>query len=193
MKRIAVIAFSDGNVSEGIRRLAALNPGAHLLLPWSGLPQFSSSIKEVVKEEKLKYRLFTDGIPSNSDAFENDSLQVTLCKKPNLEILREITPEDTVAIVWDDSSDVLHVAQSLEDMAVDIWNVKDGLEMIQVDFDDDDDESDLLYEEMQEAMSNFIEAFAVYITNGVLNTLSKAVEERLREDMGKKDIDPLGK
>jgi hypothetical protein len=70
------------------------------------------------------------------------------------------------------------------------WNIEDGLELIEVEFDDE--ESDLLYEEMQEALSNFIESFANYITSGVLDTLSKAVEDRLREDMGKKDIDPFG-
>jgi hypothetical protein len=94
--------------------------------------------------------------------------------------------------VWEDSLEAHLALHAVEDFAIETWNIENGLEVIEVEFDDDS-ESDLLFEEMQEALSTFIEAFATYITSGVLDTLSQAVEQRLKEDMGKKDFNPFDK
>ena len=48
-----------------------------------------------------------------------------------------------------------------------------------------------LYEEMQEALSAFIESFATYITAGVLDVLTKTIEAKLMEDADKRDINPF--
>lgn len=192
MKRIIVMPFKDGDVNEGMRRLIQLNKDAIVVFPVMELPQFRTSITKVLEETGVKYHLFfTDG----SDGIDNLVLKahdITMCLNPLKELTREITADDVLAMVWEDSIEAHLVLHAVEDLAIETWNVDDGLEPVEVDFDDDD-ESDMLYEEMQEAMSNFIEAFATYITNGILNTLSKAVEERLREDMGKKDINPFDK
>ena len=192
MKRIIVMPFKDGDVNEGMRRLIQLNKDAIVVFPVMELPQFRTSITKVLEETGVKYHLFfTDG----SEEIDNLVLKahdITMCLNPLKELTREITADDVLAMVWEDSIEAHLVLHAVEDLAIETWNVDDGLEPVEVDFDDDD-ESDMLYEEMQEAMSNFIEAFATYITNGILNTLSKAVEERLREDMGKKDINPFDK
>jgi hypothetical protein len=192
MKRIVVMPFKDGNVKEGMRRLIQLNKDAVVMFPVMDLPQFTTSMTQVLEETSAKYHLFfTDG----SDGIDNLVLKahdITMCLSPMKEMTREITAEDVLAMVWEDSIEAHLVLHAVEDLAIEAWNIDDGLEPIEVEFDDDD-ESDMLYEEMQEALSVFIEAFATYITNGVLNTLAKAVEERLREDLGKKDIDPFEK
>ena len=190
MKRIIVLPFKDGDVKDGLRRLIQLNKDATVVFPFTELPKFTKSLTKVLEETNVKYHLFfTDG----NDAIDNLVLRahdITMCLNPMKEITREITSEDVLAMVWEDSIEAHLVLHAVEDLAIESWNIDDGLEPIEVEFSDDD-ESDMLYEEMQEALSSFIEAFATYITNGVLNTLSKAVEERLREDMGKKDIDPF--
>ena len=192
MKRIIVLPFKDGDVKDGMRRLIQLNPDAVILFPVMDLPEFTSSLTKIIEETNAKYHLFfTDG-SNGVDQLVLKAHDITLCLNPLKEIIREVTADDVLAMVWEDSIEAHLTLHAVEDLAVETWNIEDGLEPIEVDFDDDD-ESDMLYEEMQEAMSNFIEAFATYITNGILNTLSKAVEERLREDMGKKDIDPFGK
>jgi hypothetical protein len=194
MKRIAILAFSDGDVYDGLRRLIALNPGAKLLIPWTGLPKFTESVQKVLTEYdlKVKYSLYADQLVGGDNYHVNNAVEVLIHKKPNLEIARTVTSEDIVAIVWDDSEHSKIAVQSFEDLAVEIWNINEGLEVIEVDYDlDEDEESDMLYEEMQETLSNFIEAFSMYIMHGVVNTLSKAVEERLREDADKKDINPF--
>ena len=192
MKRIVVLPFKDGDIKEGMRRLIQLNKDAVILFPVMDLPVFRASMTNIIEETGVKYHLFfTDG----SDGIDDLVLKahdITMCGNPLREMTREITAEDVLAMVWEDSIEAHLVLHAVEDLAVETWNIDNGLEPIEVEFDDDD-ESDMLYEEMQEAMSNFIEAFATYITNGVLTTLSKAVEERLREDMGKKDINPFDK
>lgn len=192
MKRIIVMPFKDGNVKDGMRRLIQLNKDAIVLFPVVDFPEFKVSMTSVLQETGSKYHLFfTDGSDSIDDLVLK-AHDITMCLNPLKEMVREITADDVLAMVWEDSIEAHLTLHAVEDLAIEAWNIDDGLEPIEVDFDDDD-ESDMLYEEMQEAMSNFIEAFATYITNGILNTLSKAVEERLREDMGKKDINPFDK
>lgn len=191
MKRIIVLPFKDGNVSEGLRRLIQLNNNAVVVFPVMDLPEFTSSAMKALEETGAKYHLFfTDG-SENIDNLVLKAHDITMCGNPMKEIVREITSDDVLGLVWEDSIEAHLTLHAVEDLAVETWNIEDGLEVIEVDLDED--ESDLLYEEMQEALTNFIEAFATYLTNGILETIANAVEERLREDMGKKDIDPFGK
>lgn len=192
MKRIVVLPFKDGDVNEGMRRLIQLNKDAIVLFPVIDLPAFRKSMTTVLEETNSKYHLFfTDG-NDDIDDLVLKAHDITMCLNPLKELTREITADDILAMVWEESIEAHLVLHSVEDLAIETWNIEDGLEAIEVEFDDDD-ESDMLYEEMQEAMSNFIEAFATYITDGVLKTLSKAVQERLKEDEGKKDINPFDK
>lgn len=193
MKRILVLPFKDANVKEGLRRLIQLNPGAKVIMPVaSSLPMFSSSSAETVVEANTKYHLFfTDG----DDGIDNlilNAEDITMCTNPIKEILREVTSEDVLALVWDESIEAHMALHAVEDFAIETWNIEEGLEPIEVNFDDDSD-TDVLYEEMQEALTNFIEAFASYITAGVLDVLAQSLEAKLREDEGKKDINPFDK
>lgn len=190
MKRIVVLPFKDGNVKEGMRRLIQLNPEAVVIFPVMEIPMFNESMAAVLEETGAKFHLFfTDG-SDGIDSLVLKAEDITMCMNPLKEILREITSEDVLALVWQDSIEAHLALHAVEDLAIETWNIEDGLEPIEVNLDEDD-ESDALYEEMQDALSTFIEAFASYITNGVLNTLAKAVEERIREDFGKKDINPF--
>ena len=190
MKRILVLPFKDGNVEEGLRRLIQLNKDAIVVLPIiADYPDFILSSAKALQDTKAKYHLFfSDG--DNADVLALGAHDLTLCSNPLKEILREVTSEDVMALVWEESIEAHLALHAVEDFAIETWNIEDGLEVIEVEIDEDD-ESDMLYQEMQEALSNFIEAFAIYIQDGVLNTISKGVEERLREDIDKKDFKPF--
>lgn len=189
MKRIIILPFKDGNVEDGLRRLIQLNPETLLLFPVMDLPEYKQSITKIIKDTQVKYHIFFTDSSEGIDDLLLHAEDITMCTNPLKEILREITSEDVLGVVWEDSIEAHLALHALEDLAIETWNVEDGLEAIQLDLDDS--ESDILYEEMQDALSTFIEAFATYITNGVLETLSKAVEERINEDLGKKDINPF--
>ncbi len=193
MKRIIVLPFKDANVEEGLRRLVQLNPGATVVLPVApALPEFTASSMQVLTEAKAKYHLFfTDG-DEGIDSLILNAEDITMCSNPLKEITREITADDVLAMVWDESIEAHLTLHAVEDLAVETWNIEDGLEVIEVDFDDEDD-TDVLYEEMQEALSTFIESFATYLTAGVLDVLSKTIEAKIKEDEGKKGISPFDK
>lgn len=193
MKRIIVLPFKDADVTDGLRRLIQLNPGTTVVLPVAPpLTEFTSSSMQVLTEAKCKYHLFfTDG-DEGIDSLILNAEDITMCGNPLKEILREITPDDVLAMVWDESIEAHLALHAVEDLAVETWNIEDGLEVIEVDFDDEDD-TDVLYEEMQEALSTFIEAFATYLTAGVLDVLSKTIEAKIKEDEGKKGISPFDK
>lgn len=190
MKRIITLSFKDGDVYEGLRRLIALNPEATVVLPMTNLPMFSKTAMKAITEAKAKYHLFfTDGT-ENIDKLVLKAEDITVCTNPIREVLREVTSEDILAMVWDDSVEAHMALHSVEDFAIETWNIEDGLDVIEVDYDDEN-ESDLLYQDMQEKLSEFIEAFSEYIMNGVLEVLTKAVQERLQEEEGKREIRPF--
>lgn len=193
MKRIVVLPFKDADVQEGLRRLIQLNPGTTVVLPVApALSVFTASSLQVLTETKANYHLFfTDGDEGIDNLILN-AQDITMCNNPMKEILREITSEDVLAMVWDESIEAHLALHAVEDFAIETWNIEEGLEVIEVDFDEDDD-TDILYEEMQESLSNFIEAFATYLTAGVLDVLSKTIEAKIKEDEGKRGINPFDK
>ena len=77
---------------------------------------------------------------------------------------------------------------SVEDYGIDIWDITDGLEPIEMDHGTSDD----LYEEMQEALTNFVDVFTAYITAGILETMTKTIESLIRNQTDGKDINPFG-
>lgn len=58
MKRIILIAFKDGNVEEGLRRLIQLNPDSLIVIPVVSHPNFMDSAMKTIKQTKSKYHLF---------------------------------------------------------------------------------------------------------------------------------------
>jgi len=193
MKRLLVLPFKDADVTDGLRRLLQLNPGITVVLPVvPDFPEFTKSSSQVLSDTKSKYHLFfTDG-DEGIDSIILNAHDITMCGNPTKEILREVTSEDILAMVWEECIEAHLTLHAVEDLAVETWNIEDGLDVVEVDFDDEDD-TDVLYEEMQEALSTFIEAFATYITAGVLDVITKTIEAKIKEDEGKKDINPFNK
>lgn len=189
MKRIIVLPFKDGDAYEGLRRLIALNSDAVVVLPVMDLPKFTKTAMKAITETEAKYHLFFADNNEDIDKLILKAHDITVCGNPLREILREVTSDDILAMVWTDSIEAHLALHAVEDFAVETWNIEDGLDFIEVD--DDEDDSDMLYQEMQEKLSEFIEAFSEYIMNGVLGVLTKAVQERLEEEEGTKEIRPF--
>jgi len=185
--------FKDADVSEGLRRLIQLHPNSVVILPViADFPEFVKSSSQILTDTKAKYHLFfTDGDEGIDNLILN-AHDITMCNNPTKEIIREVTSEDVLAMVWEECIEAHLTLHAVEDLAIETWNIEDGLEVVEVDFDDEDN-TDILYEEMQEALSNFIEAFATYLTAGVLDVLSKTIEAKLKEDEGKRGINPFDK
>ena len=113
-----------------------------------------------------------------------------LCSNPIQEITNQLRPEDVLAIVWDDSPEAHLVIHSLEDFALETWNIEDGLEPIEIDYNDDADTEDL-YDQMSAQMHLFVDSLAAYLVSAVVDALTESLAQRIAEDEGKKDISPF--
>jgi hypothetical protein len=101
-----------------------------------------------------------------------------------------ITPDDILAMAWDDSDEAHMVIHSLEDFGLEMWNIKGTLNAIEMDYTEDTTEE--LFDAMQESLTSFIEVFSAYIASSVLDTLMDTITARLEEELGSKDINPFG-
>ena len=101
-----------------------------------------------------------------------------------------ITPDDILAMAWDDSDEAHMTLHSLEDFGLEMWNIKGTLNPIEMDYTEDTTEE--LFDAMQESLVGFIDVFAAYIASSVLDTLMDTITERLEQELGTKDINPFG-
>lgn len=189
MKRIVVVGFKDVNVAEGFSRLVQIHPDATIVIPVLDNPVFIRSIVQVTKSHDMKYHLYFSegGIDIDEWAISADDL--TICSNPVKEVVKSVTSEDVIAFAWDDGIESHVVLHAVEDFGVETWNIDGGLDVIEIDHDESD--SDTLYQDMQEKLSEFIESFSTYIMAGILDTMTEALFQKFKEDEKKKDIDPF--
>ena len=189
MTRIVVISFNDNDVTTGLQALLIKHPDSSLMIPVTDDRNFVISAVNAAKSAKAKYHLFFSDTDDFVDKLVLESEDITVCSNPIREILREITPDDVLAISWDDSVEAHMALHSVEDYGIETWDVSDGLSAIELDQETTDD----LFEEMQEALSNFIEVFGAYITAGILQNLDKTLLALIMENEAHKDVDPFDK
>ena len=185
MKRIMVFGFDGTDVSKGLKELIQKNPGASVFIPVMDNFKFAESAVRTAKEENAKYQIYFSDAGDEVDQMILGADDITVCVNPVKEILREITSEDVVAVVWDDSVEAHLVLHAVEDYGVETWDISDGLDPLTVERGDSDD----LYEEMQEKMHDFIEIFAAYITAGVLEQLTSSIDAMLTQQLKDSDDD----
>ena len=176
MKRIAVISFNDNDVKTGLEALIVKHPDATLLIPVTPFRNFVTSAVEAAKNAKAKFILYfseTDEYTDNLILYADD---ICLCQSPLREILREVNAEDVFAIAMDDTIESHMALHTVEDYGIECWDISDGLNVIEMEPTD----SDVLYEEMQEAMSVFVEALTAYMSAGIMDSISKTIEALMR-------------
>ena len=186
---IAVISFQDVCVDEGILQLInkyGKDKELKVLLPVTGSENhFAESIMDVCKEHSIKVTCFIvnamdiDHILLNAD-------DIVITDNPVKEIVRQITTEDALGIVWDDSPQSHFILHAIEDFGIEVWDITDGLDQIEVEFTESQEDT---YKAMMDSMAVFVEHMADYIMTSVLDVLAETVAKRIQED--EKDIMPF--
>lgn len=192
---IAVISFKNHNVSIAIDELAEVykdkNP-TFLLPVMAPLENFTQSVLSTAIDNKIKVTCFFESAVG-LDHILKQADDITLTENPIGEVLNNLKPGDALAMVWDDSPQAHVIVHGLEDLALDTWDITDGLD--EIDIDDDfslDDEQMRI--EMMNTLGKFVDIFAGYVANLVMGSLSEAVAEHIKMselDDDKKDIDPF--
>jgi hypothetical protein len=186
--QIAVLSFQENiDVYDGLLELIEKYPDAEVLLPVISNNKFVKSALKAILEKESSFQLFFSEDGAIEDAVKAED--ITFCIDPNKEIMRQITPNDVLALVWDESTEAHVALHALEDFGLETWNISDGLDVIEVDYRGDT--TDDIRDEMFDHMHNFIEAFANYVTSQVLDVLQEEITERIKQDESSKEISPF--
>jgi hypothetical protein len=186
MKKIAVISFDpDIDVTTGMQALGVKYPEAKFLI---AIDEYGDYAKSAVKSamEFGDFHLYFSEEASIEEPVHKD--QITFSSDPVKDITRELSSNDVLAVVWDESLDIHEVVHSLEDFAIDMWDISDGLDQIELDYESDD-ETEELYDVMTTSMAIFAESLAAYVTSAVLDVLTETIRERMAEDDDTRGID----
>jgi hypothetical protein len=187
---VAIISFEDTCIDEGVEKLIEkYGKDINVFLPVTGKENhFAESVIDICKAYDVKVTCFiTNAV--GIDHLLIDSEDIVITDNPVKEIIRQISINDAIGLVWDDSPQAHYILSAVEDFGVDVWDVTDGLDPIEIDYDDKS--SDELYDNMALAMMTFVHAMSEFITSSVLDALSEAVAERLQESESR-DINPFG-
>ena len=186
---IAVISFQDVCVDEGMLELInkyGKDKELRVLLPVTGSENhFAENVMEVCRDHSVKVTCFIvnamdiDHILLNAD-------DIVITDNPVKEIVRQITTEDTLGIVWDDSPQAHFILHAIEDFGIEVWDITEGLDQIEVEFTESQED---VYKAMMDSMAIFVEHMADYIMTSVLDVLAETVAKRIEEDG--KDILPF--
>ena len=186
---IAVISFQDVCADEGLLELInkyGKDKELRVLLPVTGSENhFAESIMDVCRDHSVKVTCFIvnamdiDHILLNAD-------DIVITDNPVKEIVRQITTEDTLGIVWDDSPQAHFILHAIEDFGIEVWDITEGLDQIEVEFTESQED---VYKAMMDSMAIFVEHMADYIMTSVLDVLAETVAKRIEEDG--KDILPF--
>ena len=186
---IAVISFQDVCADEGMLELInkyGKDKELRVLLPVTGSENhFAESIMDVCRDHSVKVTCFIvnamdiDHILLNAD-------DIVITDNPVKEIVRQITTEDTLGIVWDDSPQAHFILHAIEDFGIEVWDITEGLDQIEVEFTESQED---VYKAMMDSMAIFVEHMADYIMTSVLDVLAETVAKRIEEDG--KDILPF--
>jgi len=190
MKRMILLTFDpSADVYYPLVELLGKEDVSEVLIPVITRGVFTETAINAVKEQGADFKLYVD-VETTIDGLEDDSEQITICSNPIKELLNLITPDDILAIAWDDSDEAHMIIHSLEDFGLEMWNIKGTLNAIEMDYTEDTTEE--LFDAMQESLTSFIEVFSAYIASSVLDTLMDTITARLEEELGSKDINPFG-
>ena len=188
--------FSDENfeITDGIDQIITkyAEQSPEVIFPVKpGQDDFSQSVIRKCLENRVKVTVYfrnaegLDHLLKQADDF-------VVCDDPIQEVLRQLTVQDAVGIVWSDSISDHLILHKVEDLALDVWDVTDGLDPIELDEDQFlNMEADELHDAMHKAIRVFADMMAAYIANTVMESLGQAVEQHLNEQENKKDISPF--
>jgi len=186
---IAVISFQDVCVDEGMLELInkyGKDKELRVLLPVTGSENhFAENVMDVCRDHSVKVTCFIvnamdiDHILLNAD-------DIVITDNPVKEIVRQITTEDTLGIVWDDSPQAHFILHAIEDFGIEVWDITEGLDQIEVEFTESQED---VYKAMMDSMAIFVEHMADYIMTSVLDVLAETVAKRIDDD--DKDIMPF--
>lgn len=185
--KIIVLSFKDIDVSKGLDELVKKYPNATVCFPVMGDDLFFNSVIQVCQNNKSAFHCYIPDISSEVTVHPFNNNQVTVSDDPIKDILRNVNSEDILAIAWDDGIECHVALHSVEDYGMETWDISDGLDPIEIDYEHSEVTGEL-FDDMMDTMQTFVEKMALYITATVLESLNQVIGENLER---LNDIDPF--
>jgi hypothetical protein len=81
---------------------------------------------------------------------------------------------------------------SVEDLAIDVWDITEGLDPIELEPDEYDGmDSHGLHDAMHKHLGMFVDLLAAFVAETVMDSLSEAVAQHIIEAETKRDVSPF--
>lgn len=193
---IGIISFSDHDVTKGVELLIEKykDKNPTILLPvLKHDNKFSQSVLRPAIDHGVPVTCFFESAVG-LDHLLKQANDISLTENPIKEVIRHLKPNDAMAMVWDDSPQAHFILHGTEDLALETWDIYDGMDVLETeDFDFPFGEQEL-HTEMIATMGKFVDLMCAFVAQTVMTSLSEAVAEHIMladEDGDIKDIDPF--
>lgn len=189
---IAILATDDLDVSKGMKLLlekyADKNPTIHLAVLGEDNDFYQSVIRTCIdKNAKINaYFSSAEGL----DHILKQADDITVTDNPIKEVLHHLSPGDAMGVIWDDSEEIHYAVHTVEDLALDTWDLVDGLTEV-MDPECDDMDSNELHDIMMASLGQFVDAMCAFVSNAVMEALSQAVAEHIMDAENLNEINPF--
>jgi hypothetical protein len=187
MTRIVVISFEDTDVSKGLEELVRKYPDPFLVFPITEDYIFVESVYSVISAHNVPFHAYIE----KNTKFDHDEAEgenFTTVSNSVKEVLKQVGVNDVFAIAWQDSMEDHAALHSVEDFAVDSWDISDGLDQIVI-ADDEEIEEEEVMDLITESVSGLVELIAGYVTTKVIRLLANEIRDHLDENLP--DTDPF--
>ena len=123
--------------------------------------EFSQSILRKCLENRVKTTAyFKDATGLEHILKQADDISIS--EHPSEEVLRQLGPNDAVGIVWTDDIDDHLILHTIEDLALDVWDITDGLDPIEMEDPFMDMDPDQLHDAMHKTLGVWVDMMAAY-------------------------------
>lgn len=190
--KIAIFSTENLDISKGIDQLITKysEQSPEILFPVKvGQDDFSQSVIRKCLENRVKVTIYFKDA-TNLDHLLKQADDITICDEPVNEVLHQLSPGDAVGIVWTDSLEDHLVLHTLEDLALDVWDVTDGIDQIEIDDAFESMDPDDLHDAMHKTFGILLDMMAAYVATTVMDSLGQAVMEHLENQL-RKNIHPF--
>ena len=192
--KIAVISFQDIDVTEGMDDLFdkyGVEQTTVLLPILKRDREFTQSVVQACLDHGVKIHCyFTDA--EGLDHILKQADDITVIDNPVKEVLLQLGSSDSLALVWDDSPQAHFALHTVEDLAIDTWDITEGLDVLEIEPDNFDDMSpNELHNQMFKHLGMFVDLLAAFVASTVMDSLSEAVAEHIIDSETKRNISPF--
>jgi len=191
--KIAIFSDENLDVSKALDQLITKysEQSPEVIFPVKkNYDEFSQSVIRKCLENRVKVTAyFKDATGLEHILKQADDISIT--DEPIQEVLRQLESKDAVGIVWTDSLNDHLVLHSVEDLALDVWDITDGIDPIEIDDPFSDMDTEHLHDAMHKTLEVAIDMMAAYIASTVMESISESVMDHIINQIEKKNISPF--